>query len=546
MSTPLITNFSINTPAPIDNRIVATSATSRDSIQYKYDGMKVFLTDTRQTWTYNSSSATWSYDAIGNGIYGGSGSLITNTYIDMGSVNNTVGASSYILGYSSTIGSNVVFLNTNLLVKTADGLYDGISFRTQYQVGTTKLSYIEYNPDYTDVGAFAIGTNNLERIRVSSTGKVGIGIVPYGFAYLMVSGPVSTNGVYINYNNSNSANTGGGYSMIVDSSGNFSINDTSPNSFDYKANLQNSASVGYKVLNIKDGKFLIGGTVSGVVSSAESRLEIYETALLGTTTGDNLLLTSLTHNPGAGSNNIIRVRNWAFRDKTYSTANDWQTWRIHNGISIDTSFGVPGSTTRCFWERDILSQKQWFGSSATKTIEIDSYNNSFSIAGNIGLGGSYVPNFQFLNKEQTFYISSDSYVIYGTEQVSQSNLVSYSGGNGFIKNLTVPSNCSIVIEVIYNSSEYHSPLISVGSPTIYSTQNKITSSYRVSSSGVISLLTSVTDMSSNESGYLQYGTIDVATSNTIKFRQNWTAYGVSGYVTNIKLNVHYRVFISSF
>ena len=78
MSIPLITNFTINQNAPIDDRIVVANSSLRDAITYKYDGLTVFQIDTRTSWTWNATSATWSYNVAGNGIYAGSGSIVGN------------------------------------------------------------------------------------------------------------------------------------------------------------------------------------------------------------------------------------------------------------------------------------------------------------------------------------------------------------------------------------------------------------------------------------------------------------------------------------
>ena len=55
MPISLIDNFKINTNLPIDGRTIATNSTDRDSIRYKYDGLKVFQSDTRLTYVWNKS-----------------------------------------------------------------------------------------------------------------------------------------------------------------------------------------------------------------------------------------------------------------------------------------------------------------------------------------------------------------------------------------------------------------------------------------------------------------------------------------------------------
>ena len=41
----IISNFDVNQSVPIDSRLVATSSTERNAIQYKYAGLKVYQVD---------------------------------------------------------------------------------------------------------------------------------------------------------------------------------------------------------------------------------------------------------------------------------------------------------------------------------------------------------------------------------------------------------------------------------------------------------------------------------------------------------------------
>jgi hypothetical protein len=177
MSIPLITNFTINQNAPIDDRIVVTNSSARDSIQYKYDGLTVFQTDTRSSWTWNTTSATWSYNVAGNGIYSGSGSLISNTYINLNSISTGAAANttSNLLGYYSNLtgGSNVYYLNT-FAVKKSASQYSQFSFKIQNSLNSTNYSYIEFNPDSTDIGSIAIGNNATEYLRISNSGNLNL------------------------------------------------------------------------------------------------------------------------------------------------------------------------------------------------------------------------------------------------------------------------------------------------------------------------------------------------------------------------------------
>lgn len=53
MSIQLITGFTVNNSTPLDNRIVASGAAARNSIPYKYTGMRVFDTSNNRAYYYN-------------------------------------------------------------------------------------------------------------------------------------------------------------------------------------------------------------------------------------------------------------------------------------------------------------------------------------------------------------------------------------------------------------------------------------------------------------------------------------------------------------
>lgn len=536
MSTPLITNFKINVSHPIDDRIVASNSNSRINIQYKYDGLKVFQTDVRTTYTYNLNLDSWVADETGDGIYSGSGSLVSNTTIDIGTISSSVNSNSNILSYSSTVGSNKVYLNNFLYRGTTGSDWVGTSYRTQLKVDTINMSYIEWNPDHSNLGGFAIGTGLVptEKLRINSDGKVGILMLPYSYSSLIVRGIISSNGLYVNSNNINSATVSGGYIMNVDNIGNLQILDTSPYSADYRSNLVGSSISGYVVLNIKSGKILIGGVTSSTTAILpESRLEVYDNTTLGITTGNNVLLKTLTH----ANNNIYRIREWVLRDHTFSAVNDWQSNRYHNGISVDSSFGTPGINTRTFWERDPYTEKQWFGSSTNKTLEINSASSS------VGIGNDFL----FYNKEKISYIDSNSYVVDGNAQVVQSSRGSYSGGNGYIKDLIVPNDCTISIEVNFNSAGDYSPTFVTGSVTKYISNTVNIYTYKVNASGVITQVGNTSLHNFTDSYILQAGNIVTSTNNTLKLRHEWIIPGIiSGYYVTVGLKVNYKMFISKY
>ena len=53
MSIQIITGFTVNNSTPLDNRIVASGAAARNSIPYKYTGLRVFDTSNNRSYYYN-------------------------------------------------------------------------------------------------------------------------------------------------------------------------------------------------------------------------------------------------------------------------------------------------------------------------------------------------------------------------------------------------------------------------------------------------------------------------------------------------------------
>lgn len=517
MPTSLVTNFDINVNQPIDSRIVVTNSSSRDSINYKYDGLTVFQTDTRQSWTWNSSSATWSYNVAGNGIYGGSGSLVGNTYINIDTVGSSVGNTSKILGYYSVAGSNTVYLNNYLRRTAADSTYQSLAFRLQLLADSTPSSYIEFNPDYTNSGAFAIGSGASENFRINSNGKTGILMTAYGQSSFMVNGIASSEGIYISPDNSNTSGVGGGYAILVDNTGSLKIRDTSPNSPDYL----NTTTPGYQVINIVGGKTLIGGTTSITTYTPESRLEVYEPNALGTTTGSYLLLKTLTQNPqGAGIGNAVKVREWALRDKSTYTTNDWYSWRYHNGISVDTSFGDPTATTRTFWERELVTERHFFGSSGVKTLEIQSQSggtHSLLIRNNASN-----KTFKWNDKyNMTYWDDSSTFIVEGVNRN-----VNLSGTIVTFNATSFPANSIVILEVYFSTTRRRTI---ISSDIISNRQTGIRAVYQISNTFVVTRVNpsdeTIYDYSTNSTG-INIG-YSIHTSSQILIEQVVSAGGNS-------------------
>lgn len=154
----LITNFNINAFAPIDSRLIATSSSVRDNIQYKYEGLKVYDTSEQKTFTWTGT--TWSVE--GNGIYGGSGSLISNTVVNTGTIGNTIGDKSYQFGFSATTSTTYYKYNNYFKrVGTSDFEWNG-----EFSSNGTILGYQYFGKDYIK---FGLSTQDILKINNDSS-----------------------------------------------------------------------------------------------------------------------------------------------------------------------------------------------------------------------------------------------------------------------------------------------------------------------------------------------------------------------------------------
>jgi len=129
MAINITDGFNLNYAAPVDYRMVVANSTARLALTYKYDGLKVFQTDNRNTYVYNSSGSTWNIENY-NKI---SGTGSTNYIPKFTGTNSTTG--SWEIGNSpiSASGSNVG-INTN----NQRGSY------TYLQIGGTSLTEDPY------------------------------------------------------------------------------------------------------------------------------------------------------------------------------------------------------------------------------------------------------------------------------------------------------------------------------------------------------------------------------------------------------------------
>jgi hypothetical protein len=104
-------------------------------------------------------------------------------------------------------------------------------------------------------------------------------------------------------------------------------------------------------------------------------IEVRNSSLLGSTPGSNKLITCTSQ---ASGSNYFQNNVWALRDNYEGEKNSWLSTRLHDAISIDSSFLTPGVDTRTWWERAPFKDIQSFGTGKTAYLTINS--------GNVGIG----------------------------------------------------------------------------------------------------------------------------------------------------------------
>jgi hypothetical protein len=117
-----------------------------------------------------------------------------------------------------------------------------------------------------------------------------------------------------------------------------------------------------------------GGKVGVGTDAPQAQLDVFSREVLGGGQGNYVLLNRFYSTSGATGNYFLN-NTWLYRD---ANGNDWMTARLHNGISIDASYGIPGTNTRTWWERSPFQDVQSFGTDNKAYLTIK--------AGNIGIG----------------------------------------------------------------------------------------------------------------------------------------------------------------
>lgn len=125
MSIQIITGFTVNNSTPLDNRIVASGAAARNSIPYKYTGLRVFDTSNNRSYYYNG--VTFSAE-ITDQVSGTAG------YVPLFTSQNYIG------------NSGIFQVNSGNERRIGVGTNNPIGVNTYMQFGGTSLAE---DPNYT-------------------------------------------------------------------------------------------------------------------------------------------------------------------------------------------------------------------------------------------------------------------------------------------------------------------------------------------------------------------------------------------------------------
>jgi hypothetical protein len=100
-----------------------------------------------------------------------------------------------------------------------------------------------------------------------------------------------------------------------------------------------------------------------------AKLHVNATNVLGGSSGNFTILSTLQNSGGSGGNNLYE-NNWSYRT---ATGTDWPTWSLWNGISVDASFVTPTTSLTWHW-REPNAGKHHFGSGGTNVMTIGPSN----------------------------------------------------------------------------------------------------------------------------------------------------------------------------
>jgi hypothetical protein len=141
-------------------------------MEYKYDGLTVYRTDTELHYVWDGTS----WEIASNGIYGGSGSLVGDTFIEEGFIGSNPNDETYKLILSASSSTE----NFNYVSNFSRNGTGDVQFKNSLLFGTFSGPYINFSPDYDSIlgfyrGGLSLGTGYIdthERLKIESNGVI--------------------------------------------------------------------------------------------------------------------------------------------------------------------------------------------------------------------------------------------------------------------------------------------------------------------------------------------------------------------------------------
>ncbi|MDD6209887.1 MAG: hypothetical protein PUB21_04695 [Bacteroidales bacterium] len=117
--------------------------------------------------------------------------------------------------------------------------------------------------------------------------------------------------------------------------------------------------------------------VPQTLAHPESAFKVFQPKRLPAQLDSCTAIATFSGEANTQSTQYNRVKNtlWLRRAKA---GNDWQTATLHDGVSVDNSFLIPGKETKTWWERDPKNDVQSWGTAANTYMTIK--------GGNVGIG----------------------------------------------------------------------------------------------------------------------------------------------------------------
>lgn len=170
MSINIIDGFYLGNSVPIDSRFVVNNITDRDAIQYKYDGLKVFVISNRTTYIWNQDTVTW--DTEGSSSTTGSG---TPNYLTQWVSNTSLGTSIvYATASTGRVGVNDSLPLTTLSLKDIIPGSSPISMNIRYISGSADSAVVGYNWYYNSSDLVPNTSKSSTKIEIGSAGGLQV------------------------------------------------------------------------------------------------------------------------------------------------------------------------------------------------------------------------------------------------------------------------------------------------------------------------------------------------------------------------------------